>query len=262
VSAQDPGPSFQRRSYSILLVLWIGVFAWKCGELALWTSRLAASTQALEDAAAALTREARDNAEAVKQARAGSDELAFLQELPNILPQDKGYIRTQKAIMGEVQALRRKLSGRLAGSLHVLVDAKANKLYLKDGFKLLWSADVSVGRGGVLIDKKSGRRWEFVTPRGEFRVIAKGENVAWRKPDWAYVEEKQPPPPPDDPSRLVQGELGAYVLNLGDGYLIHGTKNEASLGRPASHGCVRVGAEDLAKLYAAVPLGTRVFIFY
>jgi len=34
------------------------------------------------------------------------------------------------------------------------------------------------------------------------------------------------------------------------------------LGHPASHGCVRLGADDLKKLYETVPVGTRVFIFY
>ena len=147
------------------------------------------------------------------------------------------------------------------GSLHVVVDAKANKLYLKKGLKLLWQADCSVGRGGTLVDAKTGRRWEFVTPRGEFRVIGKAENPEWVKPDWAFVEAKEPIPPPEDPSRKVPGELGAYVLNLGDGYLIHGTLHEELLGRPASHGCVRLAAADLKKLYETVPVNTRVYIY-
>lgn len=255
-------PPVLKRAYSLLLLAWLAAFAWKAGELAVWSTRLIRASESLEQSAAALARQARENEDLVKQARADSEELSFLQSLPNILPQDKGYLRTQKAISEEVQGLRRKLAGRLANSLHVVIDAKANKLYLKKGFTQLWTADCSVGRGGVLLDKKTGRRWEFVTPRGEFHVVAKGENPLWRKPDWAYVEQKQPIPPPDDPERLVQGELGAYVLNLGDGYLIHGTKNETTLGRPASHGCVRLGADDLKKLYETVPLGTRVFIFY
>ncbi len=255
-------PALLKRAYSLLLLVWLGVFAWKAGELTVWTTRLVRATESLDGSAAALDRTARDNAAVVKAAKADSAELEFLQGLPNLLPQDKGYLRTQKAISEEVQALRHKLAGRLGGALHIVIDAKANKLYLKKGFKLLWSADCSVGRGGLLVDKRTGQRWQFVTPRGEFRVLSKAESPLWRKPDWAYVEEKQPIPPPDDPARLVQGELGAYLLNLGDGYLIHGTKNEAVLGHPASHGCVRLGADDLKKLYETVPVGTRVFIFY
>jgi L,D-transpeptidase YbiS len=75
------------------------------------------------------------------------------------------------------------------------------------------------------------------------------------------VENKEPVPPPLDPSRKVEGELGKYALNIGDGYLIHGTKNEESLGRAVSHGCIRLGAEALEKLYKAAPVGTRVYIY-
>ncbi|MDE2510823.1 MAG: L,D-transpeptidase, partial [Elusimicrobia bacterium] len=196
-----------------------------------------------------------------RESVAQSREAEFLEGLPNILPEDKGYLRTQKAIEGEVSALRMKVGRRLKGALHVVVDAKANKMYVKKGLKLLWSADVSVGRGGLLADKKSGQRWEFVTPRGEFRVIGNGVNPKWRKPDWAFVEAGEPVPPPDDPARFVDGELGAYFFNLGDGYLMHGTRNEEMLGRPASHGCVRIGAADLEKLYSTVPIGTKVYIF-
>ena len=66
----------------------------------------------------------------------------------------------------------------------ILVDTRANKLYVKKGLTLLWDADCSVGRGGLLVDKHSGRRWEFVTPRGQFDVRDKIEKPLWRKPDW------------------------------------------------------------------------------
>ena len=49
-----------------------------------------------------------------------------------------------------------KVGGRLRGSLHIVVDAKANKIYLKKGLKLLWQADCSVGRGGTLVDNSDG----------------------------------------------------------------------------------------------------------
>ena len=41
---------------------------------------------------------------------------------------------------------------------------------------------------------------------------------------------------------------------------IHGTGDEATLGRPASGGCVHLAAADLLPLYAAVPVGTLVWI--
>jgi len=70
-------------------------------------------------------------------------------------------------ISEEVETLRRKLSRRLKGKLYLVVDTKANKLYVKHGMTLLWQADCAVGRGGRLFDQRTGQKWEFVTPRGE-----------------------------------------------------------------------------------------------
>ncbi len=252
---------FGRTIYPLALVLWLGAFGWRVATISLDAGRLSREAGRLEDESRALDAGARRLRSLVRESGERAGDARFLAEIPNILPEDKGYLRTQKAIEGEVALLRAKVSKRLKGALHIVVDAKANKLYMKKGAKLLWQADVSVGRGGMLKDAKSGRKWEFVTPRGEFRIIGKALNPQWRKPDWAYVEFGEPVPPPDDPSRMVSGELGAYVMNLGDGYLIHGTKREELLGRPASHGCVRVGAADLEKLYQSAPNGTKVYIF-
>lgn len=253
--------AFGRTIYPLALVLWTGAFGWRACAISRDGAALAREAGRLEDESRALNEGARSLRVLVRESGERAGDARFLQDLPNILPEDKGYLRTQKAIEGEVGLLRAKIAKRLKGALYLVIDAKANKLYVKKGAQLLWQADVSVGRGGVLKDARSGRKWEFVTPRGEFRVIGKSVNPQWRKPDWAYVEAGEPVPPPGDPSRMVSGELGAFVMNLGDGYLIHGTKREELLGRPASHGCVRVGAADLEKLYASVPNGTRVFIF-
>ncbi len=250
---------FGRTIYPLALVLWTGAFGWRACAISRDADALSRDAERLEDESRALTEGARRLRSLVRESGERAGDARFLQDIP--LPEDKGFLRTQKAIEGEVALLRAKVAKRLKGALHLVIDAKANKLYVKKGAKLLWQADVSVGRGGTLKDAKSGRKWEFATPRGEFRVIGKALNPQWRKPDWAYVEAGEPVPPPGDPSRMVSGELGAYVMNLGDGYLIHGTKREELLGRPASHGCVRVGAADLEKLYATVPNGTKVFIF-
>ena len=252
---------FGRSLYPLGLVVWLGAFGWKACAAARAGRELSREVDRIEGEADSLDRGSRRLEQLARESAAQARESEFLLSLPNILPEDKGYLRTQKAIGDEVSVLRAKVGRRLKGTLQIIVDAKANKLYVKKGLKLLWQADVSVGRGGQLSDTRSGRKWEFVTPRGEFRVIGKAVDPKWRKPDWAYVEAREPVPPPEDPSRLVAGELGAYVLNLGDGYLIHGTKSEELLGRPASHGCVRVGASDLGKLYKTVPVGTRVVIF-
>lgn len=252
---------FAKTIYPLGLLTWLFIFSWRAFALSRTATDLARANVSLESESLKLDRGSRRLFVLSHDAMTQSHDVEFLQGLPNILPEDKGYSRTQKAIESEVSALRMQVAKRLKNAVHVVVDAKANKLYVKKGLKLLWSTDVSVGRGGVLSSRKTGQRWEFVTPRGEFRVISKGIDAKWRKPDWAFVEAGEPVPPPQDPSRFVSGELGAYYLNLGDGYLIHGTKNEELLGKPASHGCVRVGAADLERLYQAVPLGTKVYIF-
>ena len=190
-----------------------------------------------------------------------TDEQDFLRSLVNVLPQEKNFIRTQKAMADDVEILRAKVSRKIHNDIHVVVDIQANKLYVKRGLTLLWQADCSAGKGGMLKDKKTGQRWEFVTPRGQFEIHEKVADPLWIKPDWAFVEAGEKVPPPGDPLRAVPGELGGFVMSLGDGYLIHGTKNEKLLGRPASHGCVRLGRDDLKRLYDLAPRGTRVYIY-
>ena len=193
--------------------------------------------------------------------QAQTEDMNFLRGLVNVLPQEKSFLRTQQAIEREVELLRRKVSRKIRNDIHIVVDTQANKLYAKQGLTLLWQADCSAGKGGTLTDKKTGQRWEFVTPRGQFEVRDKIADPLWIKPDWAFVETNEKIPPPGDPTRAVKDELGAFVMSLGDGYLIHGTKNEAMLGRPASHGCVRLGREELKQLYELAPRGTRVYIY-
>ncbi len=41
---------------------------------------------------------------------------------------------------------------------------------------------------------------------------------------------------------------------------LHGTNHESRLGRPASHGCVRLSNRDVVELFSLVPRGTLVHI--
>lgn len=250
-----------KNTSALLHLAWFFAFCYGLWDVAGEWTRLGEAMRQSDLQAAAAAQDHRDIHALLKQIDSKTDELNSLQDLFRFIPQDTSYLRTQKAISDEVQSLRRQLSRRLGNSLHVLVDTKTNRLYLKKGLSLVWQADCSVGRGGILTDPRTGRRWEFVTPRGEFKVLRKIKDPVWTKPDWAYTESGEPIPPPNDPGRKVAGELGAYVLNLGDGYLIHGTKNEELLGTAVSHGCVRLGAQNLEKLYEAAPVGTKVYIY-
>jgi hypothetical protein len=68
-------------------------------------------------------------------------------------------------------------------------------------------------------------------------------------------------PPYGTTQRRFLGVLGTRRLVLGDGYGIHGTDHPETIGRAASHGCVRLRNEDIEKLYEMVPVGTPVFIY-
>lgn len=68
-------------------------------------------------------------------------------------------------------------------------------------------------------------------------------------------------PPQGTKHRSIQGELGHYRLDLGDGYLLHGTPYARSIGAAVTHGCVRLADDDIEWLYENVPVGTKVYIY-
>ena len=68
-------------------------------------------------------------------------------------------------------------------------------------------------------------------------------------------------PPFGTPQRKFDKVLGAYRLNLGDGYALHGTQALSQLGRSVSHGCVRLGDADIARLYKMANVGDEVIIY-
>jgi lipoprotein-anchoring transpeptidase ErfK/SrfK len=68
-------------------------------------------------------------------------------------------------------------------------------------------------------------------------------------------------PPYGTRNRLIEGELGLYQLDLGEGYLLHGTPHEESIGWATTHGCVRLRGHDIEWLFANVPVGTAVYLY-
>lgn len=160
-----------------------------------------------------------------------------------------------------VQQLQKRMAGLRPKGVHIVIDTAENKLYLKDGQGVVRTAVVSCG-SGVVLEEPGGknRSWMFDTPRGEFAVNSKITNPYWVKPDWAFIEEGEPVPKRLD-DRIEAGTLGDYALGFGDGYFIHGTLYTRLLGRNVTHGCVRVGDEDLKAVFKAVPLGAKIFIY-
>jgi hypothetical protein len=143
---------------------------------------------------------------------------------------------------------------------YLVVDSYRNRLQLFRGGELLRSAVCSTGTGIVLRDPRNGHTWVFDTPLGERVIERKVKNPVWAKPDWAFIEEGQLPP--TDPNERFDGfSLGDYALYMGEGYIIHGTLFPSLLGRRVTHGCIRLGDQDLEFIYKNARIGTRVFLY-
>jgi hypothetical protein len=162
-------------------------------------------------------------------------------------------------LTGSVKQLADQFATAFTNELYIVVIPNGNRLSLRRGQKVLLEAVISTGKNDTL--KYQGRKWVFQTPRGIMSVIRKKKDPIWTKPDWAFLEKGESIPPQDSPLRKEKGILGAFMLDLGGGVMIHGTPLENLLGRSVTHGCIRVGSEDLKVLYDSVPIGAKVFIF-
>ena len=165
-----------------------------------------------------------------------------------------------RRLAAERERLQAALQRRVPRGSWIVIDQTHNRLRLMRGDETVLEAPCSAGSGMVLKEGRKGRVWVFDTPRGRFEVLSKSENPVWKKPDWAFVEEGEPIPK-DPGDRLEYGSLGEYALYFGNGYMIHGTLYERLLGRPVSHGCIRLGKDPLRAVYRNAPLGTPVYIY-
>ena len=107
-------------------------------------------------------------------------------------------------------------------------------------------------------------RMDWRSPLGQTRIIGKERHPSWYPPESIRKEHaargdplpKVVPPGPNSP-------LGEYKMRLavGDGtYEIHGTNNPVAVGLAVTHGCIRMYSEDVAALFALVPIGTKVWL--
>ena len=105
-------------------------------------------------------------------------------------------------------------------------------------------------------------KMDWKTPLGITRIVNKRANPSWYPPESVRREHeaegrplpKVVPPGPDNP-------LGQHAMRLGipgGAYLIHGTNRPAGVGMQITHGCIRMFPEDIAELYALVPVNTIV----
>lgn len=114
-------------------------------------------------------------------------------------------------------------------------------VYVYQGNSLKISYPVAVGKSG----------WE--TPTGQFKVMAMLKDPGWTNPFTGEVVSAGA----DNPL----GERWIQFWTDGENAIgFHGTPSRESVGRAASHGCVRMYNEDVRELYALVLLGTPVTV--
>ncbi|MBY0401471.1 L,D-transpeptidase family protein [Myxococcota bacterium] len=95
---------------------------------------------------------------------------------------------------------------------------------------------------------------------GRFRIGRKRAQPVWHVPASIRAERPELPetvaPGPDNP-------LGPFWLTIGaTSYGLHGTNNRWSIGREATHGCLRLYNDVVERLFARTRVGTPIGILY
>lgn len=161
----------------------------------------------------------------------------------------------------EITRLERRLASFVPTQTYLVINTVDNRFSLYRNRQLVREGYCSSGSYTLLKTEEGDKEWIFKTPRGRLTIQGKMTQPVWRKPDWAFVEEGLPIPGPSDPSRYEYGVLGKYAMSLGDGYLIHGTLYQRQLGMPVTHGCIRLGDEDLEAVFSSLSVGSRVYVY-
>ena len=167
------------------------------------------------------------------------------------------------ALQREHAQLLEELTQRLATSPYLVIDTYDNQVVLRDGdHRIVRQVVCATGSGRKLEGAKPKYNWRFNTPKGRFSVVRKVADPIWIKPEWHFVETGEEVPVfAEDKRRFERGVLGEYALYFLKDYMIHGTIYEVNLGKNITHGCIRVGRDDLRYLYETVEMGWPVYIY-
>jgi lipoprotein-anchoring transpeptidase ErfK/SrfK len=123
-----------------------------------------------------------------------------------------------------------------ASSRHVLVSIPDRKLAVMDGETVVATFPVAVGAA------------QSPSPVGEFRIVSRVSNPTYYHPGTVIPSGKSNP-------------MGTRWLGLNlKGYGIHGTNAPQSVGKAASHGCVRLRNRDVEQLFSMLHVGDAVEI--
>ena len=189
-----------------------------------------------------------------------------LQESTFVLPKIQKYkteteaaVTNKESLEKEIGKLQTKLDKYTPADAYIIINTTDNQFYLYKGKQLIRQGMCSTGKNEKLISEKGENT--FYTPLGVRKVLRKQPNPVWAKPDWAFIEEGLPIPPPGHSSRFESETLGAYKLELGNGYMIHGTIYKRFIGQSVTHGCIRMLDEDLETVYKTLAVGSKVYIY-
>jgi lipoprotein-anchoring transpeptidase ErfK/SrfK len=131
-------------------------------------------------------------------------------------------------------AAANSLADERATARHIVVSIPDHRLILLDGERVIRTFDVAVGKPST------------PSPKGDFRVITRVQHPTWFGPKRVV--------PPGKANPLGTRWMGLSVR----GYGIHGTNAPGSIGKSASHGCIRMRNADVEELFELVPVGTQV----
>ena len=169
---------------------------------------------------------------------------------------EKMLVRSRR----NIQANESKLETLRPVKPYIVVNTTENRFSLRNiNGDTIRTGMCSTGKNELLI--AGNKRILFKTPQGIFTVRNKQQNRPWIKPDWAFIEDGLPIPSARSAERIDYSTLGDYALEIGNGYMLHGTLYQRFLGLPVTHGCVRLGDKDLEVIYNTLSKGSKVFIY-
>jgi len=128
----------------------------------------------------------------------------------------------------------------------IVVRLNQNRLYLYDGFNEVRSYSVATAKPG------------FTTPTGVWTIYDKQENPTWHNPaldSWGAGLPAVIPGGPGNP----MGTRAIYIDAPGL-IRVHGTTDDSSIGRYASHGCIRMHNSEIEQLYPMIEVGDHVIV--
>jgi lipoprotein-anchoring transpeptidase ErfK/SrfK len=128
----------------------------------------------------------------------------------------------------------------------IVVRLNENRLYLYDGFDAVRSYSVATAKPG------------FTTPTGVWTIYDKKENPTWYNPALDSWGADLPAVIPGGPGNPM-GTRAIYIDAPGL-IRVHGTTDDSSIGRYASHGCIRMHNSEIEQLYPMIDVGDHVVV--